>query len=181
EIAALRVRDLDLRAGIVSVERSIAVVPGCRIEGRPKTKAGRRMVILPRFLIDRLRAHLGDRLLDRDAYVFAAADGGPLNYGTFYGLYFKPAVRAALPERLHALRFHDLRHSYASFLVEQGAHPKEMAELMGHASVQITLDRYSHVMPRMRTALAERMDAAYGEVRAAPTAEGRVGPLRPGR
>ncbi|MGH9063689.1 MAG: site-specific integrase, partial [Acidimicrobiales bacterium] len=47
EIAALRVRDLDLRAGIVSVERSIAVVPGCRIEGRPKTKAGRRMVTLP--------------------------------------------------------------------------------------------------------------------------------------
>jgi len=45
--------------------------------------------------------------------------------------------------------------------VEQGAHPKEMAELMGHSSVQITLDRYSHVMPRLTTALAKRMDAAY--------------------
>jgi hypothetical protein len=46
-------------------------------------------------------------------------------------------------------------------LVEQGAHPKEMAELLGHSSVQITLDRYSHVMPRLTSALAERMDAAY--------------------
>ncbi|MHB1854315.1 MAG: tyrosine-type recombinase/integrase [Acidimicrobiales bacterium] len=67
--------------------------------------------------------------------MFVDARGRPLNYGTFYGLYFKPAVREALPARLHGLRFHDLRHSYASFLVEQGAHPKEMAELMGHSSV----------------------------------------------
>ncbi len=42
-----------------------------------------------------------------------------------------------------------------------GAYPKEMAELMGHSSVQITLDRYSHVMPRMTSALADRMDSAY--------------------
>ena len=45
--------------------------------------------------------------------------------------------------------------------MEQGAHPKEMAELLGHSSVQITLDRYSHVMPHMVAALAERMDAVY--------------------
>lgn len=102
----------------------------------------------------------GVSALDRDAPVFVLDDGRPLNYGTFYGLYFKPAVRAVLPDLLHGLRFHDLRHSYASFLVEQGAHPKEMAELMGHSSVQITLDRYSHIMPRLRSALAERLDAA---------------------
>ncbi len=72
---------------------------------------------------------------------------GPLNYGSFYSLYFRPAVIAALPAHLHSLRFHDLRHTYASLLVKQGAHAKEMAELLGHASVQITLDRYSHVMP----------------------------------
>jgi len=45
--------------------------------------------------------------------------------------------------------------------MEQGAHPKEMAELLGHSSVQITLDRYSHVMPHMAAALAERMDGVY--------------------
>jgi integrase len=89
-------------------------------------------------------------------------------------------VRAALPDRLHGLRFHDLRHSYATFLVEQGAHPKEMAELMGHSSVQITLDRYSHIMPRLRSALAERLDSAYRDARPADSASGsEVSPLRP--
>jgi integrase len=66
-----------------------------------------------------------------------------------------------LPAHLRGLRFHDLRHSYASLLVAEGAHPKEMAELMGHSSVQITLDRYSHMMPHMASTLAERLDATY--------------------
>jgi integrase len=169
EIAALRVGAVDLRAGTILVARA-ASVGGTSIEGDPKSKAGKRTVFLNQALDERLRDHLGDRILDREAYVFAARDGGPLNYGTFYSGYFKPAVARVLPERLHRLRFHDLRHTYASLLVEQGAHPKEMAELMGHASVQITLDRYSHVMPHMAAALAERMDAAY---RAAE-------PVRPG-
>jgi len=70
----------------------------------------------------------------------------------------------------HGLRVHDLWDSYASLLVERGAHPKEMAELMGHSSVQITLDRYSHVMPRLTAALADRMDNAYRD--AAPDDRG---------
>ncbi|MFI5041852.1 MAG: tyrosine-type recombinase/integrase, partial [Acidimicrobiales bacterium] len=133
----------------------------------PKTKAGRRVVFVNRTLGERLKQHLEGRLLDRDGYVFATPDGRPINYGTFYSLHFKPAVRELLPPELHALRFHDLRHSYASLLVEQGAHPKEMAELMGHSSVQITLDRYSHVMPHMASTIADRLDATYRD--AAPT------------
>jgi hypothetical protein len=61
---------------------------------------------------------------------------------------------------------HDLRGTYASLLVEQGAHPKEMAELMRHSCVQITLDHYSHVMPRLTSALADRMDHAYRDAAA---------------
>jgi integrase len=134
---------------------------GQLVEGEPKSKAGRRTVFVNRALCEKLRGHLGDRLLDREGHVFMGPGGRPLKFGSFYGLHFKPAVRAVFPEHLHGLRFHDLRHTYASLLVEQGAHPKEMAELMGHSSVQITLDRYSHVMPRLTSALAERMDAAY--------------------
>lgn len=161
EIAALRTANLDLRAATLFVARSPSLVRGRWIEGEPKTKAGRRSVFINQALCDRLREHLGDRLLDRERYVFPGRDNGPLNYGSFYSLYFRPAVIAALPAHLHSLRFHDLRHTYASLLVEQGAHPKEMAELLGHASVQITLDRYSHVMPRLTLAFAERLDAAY--------------------
>lgn len=161
ELAALRMSSLDLRRGTVRVVSSASIVRGRRVEGPPKSRAGRRTVIVNRALCDSLRSHLGDRLLDRDALVFTEADGTPLKFGSFYSQRFKPAVRAVLPEHLHRLRFHDLRHTYASLLVEQGAHPKEMAELMGHSSVHITLDRYSHVMPRMTSALADRMDHAY--------------------
>ena len=161
ELAALRMSNLDLRRGTVRVVSSASIVRGRRVEGPPKSRAGRRTVIVNRALCDSLRSHLGDRLLDRDALVFTEADGTPLKFGSFYSQRFKPAVRAVLPVHLHGLRFHDLRHTYASLLVEQGAHPKEMAELMGHSSVQITLDRYSHVMPRMTSALADRMDHAY--------------------
>lgn len=161
EIAALRVGRIDLKAGTVFVARSATTVRGVLVEGEPKTKAGKRIVVLNGALAERLKTHLGDRVLDRDGYVFAAVDGGPLNYGTFYSVYFKPVVREVLPAHLERLRFHDLRHTYASLLVEQGAHPKEMAELLGHSSVQITLDRYSHVMPHMAGALAERIDAVY--------------------
>jgi integrase len=161
EIAALRIGDVDLRAGTIRVSRSAAMVRGRWVEGEPKTKAGRRSVVINAALAERLVSHLGDRILDRDGYVFAAPDGARLNYGTFYSLHFKPTVAAVLPPHLHGLRFHDLRHSYASLLVAEGAHPKEMAELMGHSSVQITLDRYSHMMPHMAATLAERLDATY--------------------
>lgn len=68
-------------------------------------------MIVNRALCDSLRSHLGDRLLDRDALVFTEVDGTPLKFGSFYSQRFKPAVRAVLPEHLHGLRFHDLRHS----------------------------------------------------------------------
>lgn len=161
EVAALRIGSVDLRRGTVRVVRSASMVRGELVEGEPKTKAGRRTVFVNQALSEKLRAHLGDRVFDRDGYFFTGPGGSPLKFGSFYSIHFKPAVRAELPEHLHGLRFHDLRHTYASMLVEQGAHPKEMAELMGHSSVQITLDRYSHVMPRLTSALSERMDAAY--------------------
>ncbi len=107
EMSALRIGQVDLRAGTVFVHRSASTVKGRRIEGEPKTRAGRRTVFLTSALGERLRSHLGERVLDRDGYVFAAEDGRPLNLGTFYSVYFKPAVRQVLPVRLHGLRVHD--------------------------------------------------------------------------
>ncbi|MBA2624444.1 MAG: tyrosine-type recombinase/integrase, partial [Acidimicrobiia bacterium] len=68
EIAALRVRNVDLRAGTVNVTESTAEVGGRLVTGRPKTERSVRVVGLPRFLVDELRAHLGDRLLQPDTY-----------------------------------------------------------------------------------------------------------------
>ena len=70
---------------------------------------------------------------------------------------FKPLLKAAnLPD----IRFHDLRHTCATLLLGRGHHPKLVQELLGHASVAITLDRYSHVLPGMSDQTAAAMESA---------------------
>ncbi|MCA1833220.1 MAG: tyrosine-type recombinase/integrase [Actinomycetota bacterium] len=165
EITALRMKDVDWKTGDVRVTKTLTHFGGTFAETEPKTKAGRRTVTMPRFVFEELKTFVGDRKLDRAAYVFGTAT--PMRHGNFYRRHFRPAVLRAFADRpdLQPLRFHDLRHTFASFLVAQGAHPKEMAELMGHSSVQITLDRYSHVMPHLGAALAERLDDAYADAK----------------
>jgi integrase len=58
------------------------------------------------------------------------------------------------------IRFHDLRHTFASLLIAQGEHPKYISEQLGHASVQITLDRYGHLMPQNYDQAGDRLEAA---------------------
>jgi hypothetical protein len=70
---------------------------------------------------------------------------------------FTPALRRA---RLPQIRFHDLRHTYASLLIAQGAHPKLISEQLGHASVQITLDRYGHLMDQSYGDASDALEAS---------------------
>jgi integrase len=69
---------------------------------------------------------------------------------------FKPLlVRAGLP----AIRFHDLRHSAATLLLMQGVHPKVVQERLGHATIGVTMDTYSHVLPSMQQDAASKLEA----------------------
>ena len=71
---------------------------------------------------------------------------------------FEPARRKA---KLPPTRFHDLRHSYASVLIEQGAHPKVISDQLGHASVQITIDRYSHLFDGAYSDVSDELEKAW--------------------
>jgi integrase len=170
EIVGLRVEDLNFLTRSVHVRRSVSMVEGQLREEAPKTAASGRIVGVPAALWAELVEYVGPRRDDPAGPVFLSHRGGPFNHNVFYLSYFKPAVREVLPKRLHGLRFHDLRHTYASLLVEMGAHPKEMAERLGHSSVQITLDRYAHLMPHMDAALTERLDDSYRGAVAKPAA-----------
>jgi integrase len=82
--------------------------------------------------------------------VFPGVRGGPLRHGNFYARHFKPAVRRLVdsgtwPKNLRELRFHDLRHTCASMLIEANVHAKGISELLGHSSIAITMDRYGHL------------------------------------
>jgi integrase len=72
--------------------------------------------------------------------------------------YFKPLLRSSGLD----IRWHDLRHTCATLLLSRGTHPKYVQHLLGHASIQLTLDRYSHWIPSMGRATAEGMDEALG-------------------
>jgi integrase len=91
--------------------------------------------------------------------VFASEIGTPLDARDVTHKHFKPLLRrAGLPD----IRFHDLRHSAATLLLSRGTHPTYVQQLLGHKSIKLTLDRYSHFMPSMGRASADGMDAALG-------------------
>jgi integrase len=71
---------------------------------------------------------------------------------------FKPMLQAAgLPD----IRFHDLRHGHASWLLKLGEHPKVVQERLGHAQISLTMDTYSHLLPTLQRSAADRLDGDY--------------------
>jgi len=156
EIGALRVRRLDLFHSTVEVAETVSEVRGHGlVYGPPKTYECR-TVPVPRFLCEELLPLVAGR--DQSGFVFAAPEGGPIRHGNFYARHFKRAVRQAeLPE---GLRFHDLRHTYASLLIAEGAHPRAIMERMGHSSITVTLDRYGHLLPGLEARLNDALDGA---------------------
>ena len=105
-----------------------------------------------RQLEERLRAETWE---DMDL-VFANQSGCPLDKGNLLRRSFAPLLeRAGLPR----VRFHDLRHSCASLLLAEGVHPKVVQEMLGHSTISVTMDTYSHTLPSMGAEAAERLDA----------------------
>ncbi len=170
EYMALRWTDLDLRAGVATVRRALVRgKSGWHFE-EPKTDRSRRTVPLPQGTIKALVAHkvcqaedrlrAGERWRD-NGLVFTAEDGQPVDAHNLVARHFKPALVAAdLPK---SVRLYDLRHTCATLLLAAGTNPKIVAERLGHASITLTLDTYSHVLPGMQAAAAEKLDALlYG-------------------
>jgi integrase len=166
ELLGLKWSDIDLHPRRLRVSRQLQ---RSREEGliftEPKA-ASRRTVDLPASTVEALKRHrkrqaeetlkAGGAYLDNDL-LFAADLGGPIGPEKVTQRAFKPLLkRAGLPE----IRFHDLRHTFATLLLAQGVHPTYVQRALGHASVKMTLDRYSHWMPSMGRATAEAIDAA---------------------
>jgi integrase len=157
ELAGLRVDRLNLLGGTVDVLESMMEVGGKLVVG--PTKTGRpRTLTLPRFLAEMLGQHIG-RYPSEDGFVFTMAEGGPIRQRNFYRRHFKPAVlRTRLPEGLH---FHSLRHTCAAFLIANGRHMEEVKDHLGHSSIRVTSDRYGHLFPKARQAVADSLDETF--------------------
>ena len=103
---------------------------------------------------------LGDRYADR-GLLFTTSTGGLINPSNLRQRRFARLLKEA---RLPHIRFHDLRHTCATLLLTQGTHPKYVQELLGHATIAITLDTYSHVIPSMSDHTARAMQDALSPV-----------------
>jgi integrase len=157
ELVALKVDRIDLLGGSIAVTCAGREIRG-HLEFGP-TKTGRvRTVAIPRFLAQMLGEHIG-KYPSAEGFVFTAAEGGPLRYRNFYERHFRPAVlRAELAEDL---RFHDLRHTCAAILIANGRHMEEVKDHLGHSSIRVTSDRYGHLFPKARQALAEGLEVTF--------------------
>jgi integrase len=91
--------------------------------------------------------------------VFARYDGTPLDPGTVQRTFRKVLEDAGIPR----IRFHDLRHSHASHLLQAGVHPKIVQERLGHSSIAVTIDTYSHLVPSLQEMAAQRIETIIGE------------------
>ncbi len=158
EITGLKWSDIDLEAGTLKVNRSA-------YNGRvsaPKTAAGRRTIRLCEMAVTALREHRLAATRKRiSEWVFCSSAGTPLNAHNLHNRSWKPLLgRVGLP---NSVRFHDLRHTCATLLLSRGVPVKVVSEMLGHASVGITLDTYSHVLPDMQESAARAMGEALGD------------------
>ncbi len=157
EIAGLRVGRIDIARNRVEVAETATEAHGKLQFGPPKTYA-KRIVPVPPPII----AELDDLIAGRpaDAFVFRGPDGSALRHSNWYPRHFKPAVRAS--ELDPATRFHDLRHTYAAFLISEKAHPRAMMERLGHSTINVTLGTYGHLLPNVEAELETAMNELYG-------------------
>jgi integrase len=177
ELLALRWSDVNLEEATIRVARAVERVTvgdpldpsNKKIEIRfkePKTQGSRRSIVLPAFAIDRLRIHRREQK-DRfeklgawrtnESLVFDR-EGEPWCPNTF-GLWFARLVRRF---KLPPVRLHDLRHSYATLMLESGVDLKTVSMALGHSTIRITADTYAHVTPAMQQSAAERLDRIIG-------------------
>jgi integrase len=162
ELLGLKWRDLDADKRRLSIER--AADRQGRL-GPPKTDKSIRKVAITATLVSALRRHrLASPFKGADDLIFANRYGAPLDGVNLSRRQFKDTLRrAGLPE----VRFHDLRHSYASLLIAQGVHVKLVSEQLGHSSIAITADRYSHVIDQSYSDASDSLEAALTTARPA--------------
>ncbi len=155
ELVGLKRQHLNLLKREVRIVGTLEEVPGgVRYVEETKTSASRRTLDIPAFLVDLLAAHL--KGAPESEFVFCTKDGSPIRRSNFRQRVWRPAVKKSGIDP--GFRFHDLRHTCASLLIEQGAHPKEIQARLGHSTITTTLDRYGHLMPGLGRQLAANLD-----------------------
>lgn len=173
EALALTWADVDLDGAQLMVRRTLYRSGGQVMLAEPKTRRSRRTVTLPAFAVTALRRQRDwfksqERLLAAEAwheggYVFTTRIGTPMHSGDVTRALQRRLLASGLPR----MRFHDLRHGAATLLLAQGVHPRVVMETLGHSTIAVTMNVYSHVVPALQREAADRLDAALNPLQEA--------------
>ena len=164
EYIGLQWKDLDFERCTAQVRRALVRHNGNWTFEQPKTAKSNRIVSLPKILMTKLKTHKRQQNERRLKYgfvwenhdlVFCCREGTPHGLRNLTYRYFRPILKkAGLPQ----IRLYDLRHTHATLLLIAEENPKIVAERLGHSSVVLTLDTYSHVLPTMQKSAIEKLD-----------------------
>jgi integrase len=180
EASGLKWEDIDERRGVIHIRRALQRAEGKLVLVEPKSERSRRTIVLPAIVTKALEKHRRRQARDR-------AVAGDRWQNT--GLVFTSTIGTALEPRnvtrdfhtlleaakLPRVRFHDLRHTAATLLLAQGVDPRTIMETLGHSQISLTLDTYSHVLPKLQKQAAGKMDEVLGTrgARSRQSAKGR--------
>jgi integrase len=164
ELLGLKWSDLDWTSHSLHIQRQLQRMTGKGLVfTEPKSQAGRRVIVLGKSTIEVLRVHYNRQFKERESAlegwnkedtIFISTSGTPLDPRNVFREYKETLEKAGCPE----IRFHDLRHTAASLMLQQNVHPKVVQERLGHSDISLTLNTYSHVMPGMQQDAADKID-----------------------
>lgn len=170
ELRGLTWEDVDLDEGVIHVRRIL--VPGSKPPNwqEPKTAASRRKIVLDPVTVEVLRQHrkrqverrlkLGPAWHDYNL-VFTTRTGNAVPRESIQWVFRRLIQKTGLPK----IRFHDLRHTHATIMLQRGVHPKVVSERLGHTEVSFTLQVYSHVLPDIQREASRAMGEVFEGLR----------------
>ncbi len=154
EILGLEAQDIDLENRQISIRQTVVSIRGKTSINEPKTPNARRIVAMPSFVSETLK----NMPLPQSGLIFKTSTSKPISPRNLLRHFHESLEKAGLPR----VKFHSLRHSYASLQLSSGTHPKIVQEALGHSSIELTLDTYSHLIPSLQREAADKLDQVLG-------------------
>ncbi|MNC26213.1 Transposase [compost metagenome] len=176
ELLGLEWKHVDWRTGTIDVSQTLVqALKGEIIVKEPKTKKSRRKVTLPASVLEELRDYYAYRVKERDKlgdawngrdqegrewhFMFCHPDGSPFHHERPY-LWFRQFIKK---NNMRYIRFHDLRHTSATLLINQGVHAKIISERLGHGNITTTMNIYGHALQSADQAAADKLDSLFSK------------------
>lgn len=165
EILGLRWKDIDFEAQTIFVRQTLTQY--AEIKAGAKNEASVRSIHIPNKLVDELEINrkqvVQEKLIHGQSYhdndlVVCTRDGKPMIPRNFRKEFYNLVEKVGLPK----IRFHDLRHTHATILIQQNVNVKLISERLGHSDIETTLNTYSHVLPDMQKSVSDKLDKIIG-------------------